>query len=134
MVLAARLPGLDDVVHWPLPSGGAHGLDIDHARNRLYAVCDDGHLNELESTSGNVTNVWQIAGVPDVTFFNPATGRVHVAIGDPGLIETIDPRTGERDRTATGAGAHTTAIVAPDRLYVISPAHGGVLVLADGLS
>jgi hypothetical protein len=26
-------------------------------------------------------------------------------------------------------GAHTTALVAPDRLYVISPAHGGVLDL-----
>jgi hypothetical protein len=31
----------------------------------------------------------------------------------------------------TGAGAHTTALVAPDRLYVISPAHGGILVLSD---
>jgi hypothetical protein len=134
MVLVARLPGLDEIVHWPLPASGAHGLDMDHARNRLYAACDDGHLVELESTSGKITNIWQIAGAPDVTFFNPATGRVHVAIGDPGLIETIDPRTGERDRTETGAGARTTAIVAPNRLYVISPSHGGVLVLADGMS
>jgi len=31
----------------------------------------------------------------------------------------------------TGAGAHTTVLVPPDRLYVISPAHGGILVLAD---
>jgi hypothetical protein len=31
----------------------------------------------------------------------------------------------------TGAGAHTTALVALDRLYVISPAHGGILVLSD---
>ena len=30
-----------------------------------------------------------IAGPPDVAFFNPATGLVHVAIGDPGLIETF---------------------------------------------
>jgi hypothetical protein len=30
-----------------------------------------------------------------------------------------------------GAGAHTTALVAPDRLYVISPAHSGILVLSD---
>lgn len=134
MVLVAWLLGLDDIVHWRLPSGGAHGLDIDHARDRLYAACDDGHLVELDSVSGRVTNTWQIAGAPDVTFFNPTIGRVHVAIGDPGIVETIDPRTGERDRTVTGAGAHTTAIVAPDRLYVISPAHGGVLVLADGLS
>ncbi len=131
MILVARLPDLDGLVHWPLPCGGAHGLDIDHARDRLYAACDDGELVEVDSRSGAVVNAWPIAGAPDVTFFNPATGRVHVAIGDPGLIETIDPRTGERTRTLTGAGAHTTAIVAPDRLYVISPAHGGALVFAE---
>jgi DNA-binding beta-propeller fold protein YncE len=131
MILAARLPDLSDPIYWGLPSGGAHGLDIDHARNRLYAACDDGALVEIDSTCGKVTNVWLIAGPPDVTFFNPETGLVHVAIGDPGLVETIDPRTGARSKTATGAGAHTTAIVVPDRLYVISPRHGGVLVLAD---
>ncbi|WGD56429.1 hypothetical protein QA641_22505 [Bradyrhizobium sp. CB1650] len=131
MILTARLPGLDNIAHWPLPSGGAHGLDIDHARNRLYAACDDGDLFEVDSTSGQVTNVWPIAGPPDVTFFNPATGRVHVAIGDPGVIETIDPKAGTRMQTVTAEGAHTTAIVAPDRLYVISPRHGGVLVLVD---
>ena len=131
MVLVARLPDLGDIMRWKLPSGGAHGLDIDHSRRRLYAACDDGALVELDSMSGTVSNVWPIAGVPDVTFFNPATGLVHVAIGDPGLVETIDPRTGAITRTITGAGAHTTAIVVPDRLYVISPKHGGVLVLAD---
>jgi hypothetical protein len=131
MVLVARLPNLSDVLHWPLPSGGAHGLDIDPSRRRLYAACDDGELVELDSTSGKITNVWPIAGPPDVTFFNPATRLVHVAIGDPGLVETIDPRTGTSMRTMTSAGAHTTAIVVPDQLYVISPKHGGVLVLAD---
>ncbi|WP_145927785.1 YncE family protein [Bradyrhizobium neotropicale] len=131
MILTARMRDLDDVAHWPLPCGGAHGLDIDHARNRLYAACDDGGLVEVDSTSGKVTNVWPIAGPPDVAFFNPATGRVHVAIGDPGLIETIDPRTRSRMQTVTAEGAHTTAIVVPNRLYVISPRHGGVLVLGD---
>jgi hypothetical protein len=131
MVLVARLPDLGDITHWELPSGGAHGLDIDHARRRLYAACDDGALVEIDSMSGKVTNVWPIAGAPDVTFFNPASGLVHVAIGEPGLVETIHPQTGKRTRTMTGAGAHTTAIVVPDRLYVISPKHGGVLVLAD---
>jgi hypothetical protein len=66
-----------------------------------------------------------------VTFFNPSSGLVHVAIGEPGLVETIDPRTGRGMRTVTGVGAHTTALAAPDRLYVISPAHGGILVLSD---
>jgi len=131
MLLVARLPDLGDVVHWRLPSGGAHGLDIDHSRHRLYAACDDRALVEVDTDSGKVTNVWPIAGAPDVTFFNPATGLVHVAIGEPGLVETINPRTGQSMQTMTAAGAHTTAIVIPDRLYVISPKHGGVLVLAD---
>jgi YVTN family beta-propeller protein len=131
MVLVARLPDLGAVTHWKIPSAGAHGLDIDHSRGRLYVACDDKTLVEISSASGEVTNVWPIAGPPDVTFFNPATGLVHVAIGDPGLVETIDPRTGRGTRTVTGVGAHTTALVAPDRLYVISPAHGGILVLSD---
>jgi hypothetical protein len=131
MVLVARLPDLGGVVHWALRSGGAHGLDIDHSSNRLYAACDDGALVEIDAGSGRVTNVWPIAGAPDVTFFNPATGRVHVAIGEPGLVQTINPKTGASERTMTGAGAHTTAIVVPDRLYVISPRHGGILVLED---
>ncbi len=131
MVLVARLPDLDAVTHWNIPSSGAHGLDIDHSRGRLYAACDDSTLVELSSISGDVTNVWPIAGPPDVTFFNPASGLVHVAIGEPGLVETIDPRTGHAIRTMTGAGAHTTVLAPPDRLYVISPAHGGLLVLSD---
>jgi hypothetical protein len=131
MVLVAGLPALNLIAQWRLPSGGAHGLDIDHSRGRLYAACDDGALVEIDSSSGDVTNVWPIAGTPDVTFFNPATGLVHVAIGEPGLVETVDPRTGGAARTMTKTGAHTTVLVPPDRLYVISPAHGGILVLAD---
>jgi len=127
MVLVVRLPDLGAVTHWKIPSSGAHGLDIDHSRGRLYVACDDSTLVEISSTSGEVNHVWPIAGPPDVTFFNPTSGLVHVAIGEPGLVETIDPRTGHGTRTVTGAGAHTTALVAPDRLYVISPAHGGIL-------
>jgi DNA-binding beta-propeller fold protein YncE len=131
MVLVAGLPDLSPIAEWKLPSGGAHGLDIDHSRRRLYAACDDGALVEIDSISGEVTNNWPIAGTPDVTFFNPVTGRVHVAIGEPGLVETIDPRSGNRTRTPTSEGAHTTVLAPPEHLYVISPAHGGLLVLAD---
>ena len=131
MVLVARLPDLGTVTHWKVPSPGAHGLDIDHSRGLLYVACDDSALVEMSSISGEVTNVWPIAGPPDVTFFNPATGLVHVAIGEPGLVETVDPRTGHCMQTMTGADAHTTVLVPPDRLYVISPAHGGILVLSD---
>src|ERR1700754_57340 len=131
MVLVARLPDLGAVTHWKIPSSGAHGLDVDHSGERLYVACDDSTLVEMSSISGEVTNLWPIASPPDVTFFNPASGLVHLAIGEPGLVETVDPRTGHGMQTMTGARAHTTVLVAQDQLYVISPAHGGILVLSD---
>jgi hypothetical protein len=59
MVLVASLPDLGPLAEWKLPSGGAHGLDIDHSRGRLYAACDDGALVEIDSISGGITNVWR---------------------------------------------------------------------------
>ena len=131
MVLTARLPDLQDIKHWKVPSAGAHGLEIDHQHGRLYVACDDATLVEVDAGSGQVSNQWPIAGAPDVTFFNPATGLVHVAIGKPGLVQSIDPRTGASTQTMTAAGAHTTALVPPDRLYVFSPSDGGAIVLVD---
>jgi DNA-binding beta-propeller fold protein YncE len=131
MVFVARLPDLSEIEHWALPAHGAHGLDIDHRGGRLYVACDDATLVEVDANSGAVTQQWPITGAPDVTFFNPATDRVHVAIGDPGMVQTIDPRSGTSVQTATGAGAHTTALAAPDRLYVFSPAHRGAITLMD---
>jgi DNA-binding beta-propeller fold protein YncE len=131
IVFGARLPDLTEFERWPLSARGAHGLDMDHRRGRIYVACDDATLVEVDAGTGAVTNKWPIAGAPDVTFFNPSTGRVHVAIGDPGVVQTIDPRTGTSEQIATGAGAHTTALAAPDRLYVFSPAHHGALALMD---
>jgi hypothetical protein len=131
VILVATLPELGDVEHWRLPSGGAHGVDIDHQRGRLYVACDDGALVEVDIGAGAACGQWPIAENPDVTFFNPTTGLVHVAIGKPGLIQTIDPRSGASSRTITAAGAHTTAFAAPDRLYVFSPSHRGALTLMD---
>lgn len=131
MVFVASLPELSEVQHWKLPSAGAHGLDIDHRRGRIYVACDDDVLVEVDIGSGKMSNRWPIAGAPDVTFFNPATGLVHVAIGAPGLVQSIDPRTGASTQVMTGMGAHTTALAAPDRLYVFSPSHGAALAFLD---
>ncbi len=131
MVLVARLPQLDQVQHWALPADGAHGIDIDHRAGLLYVACDDGALVELDTLAGEVRGKWPLAGGPDATFFNPASGLVHVAIGDPGLVQSIDPRTGNSTQFTTARGATTTALVAPDRLYVFSPAHRGVLTLVE---
>ncbi len=131
MVLVARLPDLKDVQRWPLPSHGAHGMDIDHRAGLLYVACDGGALVEVDTVSGQVRGEWPLAGGPDATFFNPTTGLVHVAIEKPGLVQSIDPRTGASAQLPTALGAKTTAFAPPDRLYVISPAHRGVLVCED---
>jgi DNA-binding beta-propeller fold protein YncE len=129
MVLVARLPELNAVQYWPLPSGGAHGMDINHQANLLYVACDGGLLVEVDVRSGEMQREWPLPGVPDATFFNPKSGLVHVAIGDPGLIQSVDPRTGICTQFPTAIGAKTTALIAPDRLYVFSPLHKGILDL-----
>ena len=131
MLLVARLPALAQVHHWPLPVSGAHGLDIDQRAGLLYVACDEGALVEVDAVSGEVRADWPLEGGPDATFFNATSGLVHVAIGKPGLIQTVNPRNGKRTRIATGLGAKTTALAAPDRLYVFSPVHRGALVLAE---
>ena len=129
MVLVARLPELNAVQHWLLPSGGAHGMDIDHSAGLLYVACDGGLLVEVDAQSGEMRREWPLAGVPDATFFNPKSGLVHVAIGDPGLIQSVDPLAGSSMKLITAAGAKTTALIEPDRLYVFSPLHNGILDL-----
>lgn len=130
MVLTASLPDLGEVQQWLLPSGGAHGIDIDHGKGRLYVACDDAALVEVDVQTGRSLRQWPLDGSPDATFFNLSSGRVHVAIAKPGLVQSIDPQTDAVTKIATAAGAKTTALVAPDRLYVLSPPHGGVLELA----
>jgi hypothetical protein len=94
-------------------------------------ACDGGSLAEVDILSGEVRGEWPLAGIPDATFFNPATGLVHVAIEDPGVVQSVDPRTGTTTRFTTALGAKTTALAPPDRLYVFSPAHRGILALTD---
>ena len=94
----------------PVPHAGPHGLDIDVARRRLFCACDAGVLAEVDADRGAIVATEAIAGVPDVVFFNPARGRVYVAIGTPGVIEVFDTSPLRRHETVTTeAGAHTLA-------------------------
>src|ERR1700730_7959850 len=113
MVLVAQLPELNTVQHWPLPSGGAHGMDINHHANLLYVACDGGLLVEVDARSGETRRDWPLPGGPDATFFNPKSGLGHVAIGDPGLIQSVDPRSNTSMRFTTAPGATTTALIGP---------------------
>jgi protein-tyrosine-phosphatase len=131
MVLVANLPDLSNVQHWPLPSFGAHGIDIDHTGKRLFVACDAGELIALSSEAGKILGRWSLPGGPDATFFNPDSGLVHVTVGNPGVIITINPDTNQSSSIITEPGAGTTALVRPDRLYVFLANRGGALEVIE---
>jgi hypothetical protein len=133
MVLVARLPQLNEINQWSIPSEGPHGLDIDHTAGILYVACDGGALVQCNVRNGTIGGLWPLPGSPDATFFNTESGLVHVAIGDPGLVQSINPMTGDKISFHTAHGAQTTALVPPDYLYVFSPNHRGVLALRESI-
>ena len=59
-----------------VPAAGPHGLDLDSAGRRLFCACDGKRLIALGSRGGVVTDEIDIAGVPDVVFFNPRRQRL----------------------------------------------------------
>lgn len=131
MILVASLPDLSLVAQWSLPSIGAHGVDIDTAGKRLFVACDGGALVALSADSGVVEASWRLPGGPDATFFNPESGLVHVAVGNPGVVISVNPGTEETATCITEACAGTTALVRPDRLYAFLRQRGGALELIE---
>jgi hypothetical protein len=115
----------------PVPSGGPHGLWLD--RGRLFCAADEGALVVLDASSGDVLASLALPGVPDVVMHDAERGRLHVAIGDPGLICSFDSdRLTELGRVETEFGAHTTCWDAHRRsLYVFCPESGGAAVYED---
>ena len=112
---------------------GPHGLDIDVARRRLFCACDAATLVEVDADTGKVLAAEDIAGEPDVLFFNAALGRLYVAIGNPGVIEVFDTTPLRRRETVeTEAGAHTLAFDATRNLVcAFLPATHRAAVYAD---
>lgn len=131
LVLGARLPALDDVTYSALPAAGAHGIDLDAANGRLFVACDAGVLCAVSTTTGVLCGQWPLGGPLDATCYNPASGLVHVAVKDPGVVVTVDPGTNQVTTCPTEAGAGTTALVAPNRLYVFLPQRSGALELVE---
>ena len=133
LIFVASLRPFEEVARWRLPVPGAHGVDLD-PKGLLFVACDGGELVALSPERGTVVWTQKLPGVPDATFFNPASQRVHVAIGDPGVITTVAVSHGEVASVSlqpTGFGAKTTALVAPDRLFAFLPATGIALELVE---
>ena len=96
---------------YEIPAEGPHGLDFDPATGRLFCACDAGVLVAVDAASGRVLGDVPLSGTPDVIFLHPQSGRLYVAIGDPGVIDVIDITKMRRlEVVPTEAGAHTLAL------------------------
>ena len=109
--------------HISVPARGPHGLDIDPVRRRLYCACDDGRLVCLDSHSGAVCGVLELSGAPDVVFLDRTHAHLHVAVGDPGVIDVFDTEAWRKIETvSTERGAHTLALdEGTHRVYALLP-------------
>jgi DNA-binding beta-propeller fold protein YncE len=131
-VVDAANPGSVDRI-FAVPVAGPHGLDLDVATRRLFCACDGKTLVVLGSRSGAELAQTELAGVPDVIFFNRKRRHLYVAIGDPGLIEVFETDRMRRLETVrTEAGAHTLGFD-PSRntVYAFLPDTHRALVYAD---
>src|SRR5438128_8044314 len=116
-----------------VPSAGPHGLDLDVASRRLFCACDAGRLLEIDADAGTIRRGAELAGVPDVIFFNPTLERLYVAVGDPGVIEVFDTRSLRRvESIVTEKDAHTLAFDAARNLvYALLPGTHRAAVYVD---
>jgi DNA-binding beta-propeller fold protein YncE len=116
-----------------VPAEGPHGLDLDPATGRLFCACDAGILFAIDAGSGRVLRDVPLSGAPDVIFLNPRTGRLYVAIGDPGVIDVIDIAAMRREEVVpTEAGAHTLALDRKrSKVYAFLPQSHRAAVFVD---
>jgi DNA-binding beta-propeller fold protein YncE len=114
-----------------VPCAGPHGLWLH--RGRLFCAADGGELVVLDRDSGEVVGSVPLPGLPDVVMLDLESERLYVAIGDPGVVCSIDTERLELEETVdTEAGAHTCCWDPVGRcLYVFSPESSGVLVFED---
>jgi DNA-binding beta-propeller fold protein YncE len=71
------------VATWPIaPGEEASGLAIDLAHHRLFAVCGNGYMVMVNSTTGAVVDTVRIGRGPDATRFDPATGLAFASNGE----------------------------------------------------
>lgn len=93
-----------------IPAVGPHGLDLDRRGRRLFCACDEGRLYAIDLESGKISEPSNLAGTPDVIFYNPDLDHLYVTIGDLAVIQVFDTKSMKEIQTVpTEAGTHTIA-------------------------
>ena len=118
---------------YKVPAEGPHGLDLDPVTGRLLCACDAGVLVAIDAGSGRVLGEVTLSGAPDVVFLHPQSGRLYVAIGDPGVIDVVDIGAMRREEVVpTEAGAHTLALDRKrNKVYAFLPLSHRAAVFVD---
>jgi DNA-binding beta-propeller fold protein YncE len=133
ILVVAAAPPFDIVRSIAIPVAGPHGLDLDRRRGLLYCACDAGAVVTVEAASGRLVAQVPIAGAPDVVFFNERRERLYVAMGNPGVLQSID--TGGRrvvETMATGNGAHTFGFDSErEHVYALLPDIHAAAIFAE---
>ncbi len=134
ILVVSDAPPFDILRSIAIPAPGPHGLDLDQRRGLLHCACDGGTVVTIEATSGRVVAQVPIAGGPDVVFFNPRRDRLYVAIGEPGVLQSIDTSVGRVVETiATEKGAHTCGFDAErEHIYALLPGAHAAVILGEG--
>lgn len=114
-----------------VPTVGPHGLVI--SGDRLFCAADGKALVALDRDSGEVIGNVILPGEPDVVMHDPASSRLYVAIGAPGVVSVIDDQRLETiEIIETESGAHTLSWNPDNRiLYAFLPASAGAAVFAE---
>jgi DNA-binding beta-propeller fold protein YncE len=114
-----------------VPSAGPHGLWLDGGR--LFCAADGGDLVVLDRESGKVIASLPLPGVPDVVMHDPRLRRLHVAIGEPGVVCSFDSERLEQvEAVETEQGAHTIGWDPIGQcLYVFCPRSGGAAIYEE---
>ncbi len=133
IVVISASPPFDVLRSIAIPVAGPHGLDLDPHRGLLYCACDGASVVTVEVDSGQVVAQVPIAGPPDVVFFNPRRDRLYVAIGEPGVLQSIDTAAGRVVETiATEEDAHTIGFDAGrEYVYALLPGAHAAAILAE---
>jgi hypothetical protein len=84
--------------------------------------------------TGRVLADVPLSGVPDVIFLRPPFECLHVAVGDPGVIDVINIGTMRREEVVpTEAGAHTPALDQRGKIYAFLPQTHRAAVFLDSV-
>jgi DNA-binding beta-propeller fold protein YncE len=114
----------------PVPSAGPHGLAL--VDEVLFCATDAGELVVLD-LAGAVRAQLRLGGVPDVVMYDGDLGRLYVAIGTPGIVQSFDSKSLRPIETvATEEGAHTIGWdPARKQLWAFAPRSCGAIIYQE---